>query len=238
MSDRPMPPGPDSLAESLPVSDSLPVWDSLSVWDVQMPPAVFRPSSMFTAMSAFVGANAQAPAMNFDDEDDGLDDSVIEQGPSADEQLVQAYEQGIADGIAQARAEHHASDAATEALSRAITALRPQLSESLCGMLLHAMKAMLERSSGFTAPDAAVLERHIVTLAGLVTRDMRGSALHLHPEDLKLLGDTECGLVLTGDASIRRGTVSLNHADGWIEQGTQPMLDALQGLIDDLEGDQ
>ena len=76
------------------------------------------------------------------------------------------------------------------------------------------------------------------TLAELVTRDMRGSTLHLHPEDLKLLGDAECALVLTPDATVRRGTVSLNHADGWIEQGTQPMLDALQGLIDDLEGDQ
>jgi hypothetical protein len=105
-------------------------------------------------------------------------------------------------------------------------------------MLLHTMMQMLERSSGFAEPDAAVLEKHCTSLAALVTRDMRGSALHLHPEDRVLLGDADCGLVLTPDPSIRRGTVSLNHADGWIEQGTQPMLDALQGLIDDLEGDQ
>lgn len=228
MSDRPITIGANGSAQFLPV------------WDMQAPPAVFRPSAIFTAMADFVGGDvpAPAPAMDFYEDDEEFDDVVIDQGPSPEEMLVQAYDQGVADGIAQANAEQHASEAATEALSRAITALRPQLSQSLCGMLLHAMKAMLERSSGFTAPDAAVLERHVATLAELVTRDMRGSTLHLHPEDLKLLGDAECGLVLTPDATVRRGTVSLNHADGWIEQGTQPMLDALQGLIDDLEGDQ
>jgi flagellar assembly protein FliH len=226
MSDRPITIGPDGDAAFLPV------------WDMKAPVAVFRPSDIFTAMAGFASADAQPQVMDFE-EDDGLDDDeLIDQGPSPEELLVQAYDQGVADGIAQAEAEIKASDAATLALSQAITALRPQLSQGLCAMLLHAMKQMLERSSGFAEPDAAVLEKHCQSLAAMVTRDMRGSALHLHPEDLKLLGDAECGLVLTPDPAIRRGTVSLNHADGWIEQGTQPMLDALQGLIDDLEGDQ
>ncbi len=226
MSDRPMTIGPDGSAEFLPV------------WDMQAPPAVFRPSAIFAAMAGFASADAQPPVIDFDEEDDLADEPEIDLGPSPEELLVQAYDQGVADGIAQAMAEQQASDAATQALSAAITALRPQLSQGLCAMLLHAMKQMLERSSGFSEPDAAVLEKHCQSLATLVTRDMRGSALHLHPEDMKLLGDAECGLVLTPDPTIRRGTVSLNHADGWIEQGTQPMLDALQGLIDDLEGDQ
>lgn len=226
MSDRPIAIGPDGTAAFLPV------------WDMQAPPAVFRPSAIFTAMSGFASADAQAPVMDFDEEDDFADEMVIDEGPSHEQLLVQAYDQGVADGIAQAEAELQSSDAATQALAAAITALRPQLSQGLCAMLLHAMKQMLERSSGFAEPDAAVLERHCRSLAALVTRDMRGSALHIHPDDRKLLGDTDCGLVLTPDPSIRRGTVSLNHADGWIEQGTQPMLDALQGLIDDLEGDQ
>lgn len=225
MSDRPITIGHDGSAQFLPV------------WDMQAPATVFRPSAMFSAMADFVGGDAQSAPMDLTEDDDFLE-PMGEDAPSAEEQLIQAYEQGIADGIAQAQAEQQASDAAAMALAQAITALRPQLSQSLCSMLLHAMKAMLERSVGFSAPDAAVLERHVATLAGMVTRDMHGSTLHLHPEDLKLLGDVECGLVLTPDASVPRGTVSLNHADGWIEQGTQPMLDALQGLIDDLEGDQ
>lgn len=226
MSDRPITIGPDGDAAFLPV------------WDMKAPVAVFRPSDIFSAMAGFASADAQAPVMDFDEDDDFADEPVIEEGPSPEELLVQAYDQGVADGIAQAQAELQSSDAATQALAAAITALRPQLSQGLCAMLLHAMKQMLERSSGFAEPDGAVLERHCQSLATLVTRDMRGSALHVHPEDRKLLGDAECGLVLTPDPSIRRGTVSLNHADGWIEQGTQPMLDALQGLIDDLEGDQ
>ena len=226
MSDRPITIGPDGAAAFLPV------------WDMQAPVAVFRPSAMFTAMAGFVSDDAPEPEMDLDEEDDFDDEPVLDEGPSPEELLVQAYDQGLADGIAQAQAELQSSDAATLALSAAITALRPQLSQGLCAMLLHAMKQMLERSSGFAQPDAAVLENHCRSLAALVTRDMRGSALHLHPDDMKLLGDAECGLVLTSDPTIRRGTVSLNHADGWIEQGTQPMLDALQGLIDDLEGDQ
>lgn len=226
MSDRPISIAPTGEAQFMPV------------WQMQPGASAFRPSPIFASMEAFASAEDHAAPMDFGDEQDFDSDLIVEDGPSQDELLVQAYEQGIADGIAQAQAEMQASDAAAEALSQAITALRPQLSQGLCAMLLHAMKQMLERSSGFAEPDAAVLEKHCRSLAALVTRDMRSSALHLHPDDLKRLGDAECGLVLTADPSIRRGTVSLNHADGWIEQGTQPMLDALQGLIDDMEGDQ
>ncbi|MAF63071.1 MULTISPECIES: hypothetical protein [Pseudomonadota] len=226
MSDRPISITPTGEAQFMPV------------WQMQPAASAFRPSPIFSSMADLAEADLHAEPMDFGEEDGFDGDLMVETGPSQDELLVQAYEQGVADGIAQAQAEMQASDAATQALAQAITALRPQLSQGLCAMLLHAMKQMLERSSGFAEPDAAVLERHCRSLATLVTRDMRGSALHLHPDDLKLLGDADCGLVLTADPSIRRGTVSLNHADGWIEQGTQPMLDALQGLIDDLEGDQ
>lgn len=227
MSDRPVTIGPDGGAEYMPV------------WDMQAAPAVFRPSTLFAAMAGFVDAGAKPQTMDFDDEDEAFNEEpLIDEGPSADELLVQAYDQGVADGITQAQADMQASDAATLALAQAIDALRPQLSQGLCAMLLNAMKQMLEGSCGFAEPDAIVLENHCRSLAALVTRDMRGSALHLHPQDRALLGDIDCGLVLTPDPAIRRGTVSLNHADGWIEQGTQPMLDALQGLIDDLEGDQ
>lgn len=210
----------------------------MPVWQMQPAASAFRPSPIFSSMADLAEADLHAQPMDYGLDAMVDDDMMVEEGPSPEEMLVQAYDQGVADGIAQAQAEMQASDGATQALAQAIIALRPQLSQGLCAMLLHAMKQMLERSSGFAEPDAAVLEKHCRSLATLVTRDMRGSTLHLHPDDLKLLGDAECGLVLTPDASIRRGTVSLNHADGWIEQGTQPMLDALQGLIDDLEGDQ
>ncbi len=210
----------------------------MPVWQMQPAASAFRPSPIFSSMADLAEADLHAQPMDYGLDAMADDDLMVEEGPSPEEMLVQAYDQGVADGIAQAQAEMQASDGATQALAQAIIALRPQLSQGLCAMLLHAMKQMLERSSGFAEPDAAVLEKHCRSLATLVTRDMRGSTLHLHPDDLKLLGDAECGLVLTPDASIRRGTVSLNHADGWIEQGTQPMLDALQGLIDDLEGDQ
>lgn len=226
MSDRPITIAPDSTAQFMPV------------WQMQATPEAFRPSQIFSSMSDFASAEDVHEPLDFGLEDELPDDLIVEEGPSADEMLAQAYEQGVADGIAQAQADLQSSDVASQALAQAVLALRPQLSQGLCTMLLHAMKQMLERSSGFVEPDAAVLEKHCRSLATLVTRDMRGSALHLHPDDLKLLGDAEYGLVLTPDPSIRRGTVSLNHADGWIEQGTQPMLDALQGLIDDMEGDQ
>lgn len=227
MSDRPITIAPDGAAQFMPV------------WQMQAAPAAFRPSQIFSSMSDFASADASSdPVANYGLDEDFADEMIVDEGPSADELLVQAYDQGVADGIAQAQAEMQSSDAAAQALAQAVLALRPQLSQGLCAMLLSTMKQMLERSSGFVEPDAAVLEKHCRALAALVTRDMRGSALHLHPDDLKLLGDAECGLVLTPDPTIRRGTVSLNHADGWIEQGTQPMLDALQGLIDDMEGDQ
>ncbi|MEL6874971.1 MAG: flagellar biosynthetic protein, partial [Pseudomonadota bacterium] len=72
-------------------------------------------------------------------------------------------------------------------------------------------------------------------LGNLIQDGMRDATLHVHPEDLNLFGEFECGVNVTADPVLMRGTLRLVHGDGWIEQGSQPLLDELQAMLDEME---
>lgn len=208
----------------------------LSAWELQSSDSVFKPSHL-----------AKMFSKGFDDDDDLLDDqngplddaaSHVPVGPSIEQQIADAYHQGFADGQKAVLDTAELDAIAASQLALAIENLKPQLSDTICISLMRAMKALLERSTGFHQPDEDMLRKHCDTLARLVTKDMNAASLHLHPDDLAMLGDAEFGLPLNGDDSLRRGTLRLAHGDGWIEHGTQPLLDELQNLLDQIENGQ
>lgn len=206
----------------------------LPVWEVQAERFDFRPSALSTAfhsMAAF--DDGELDEDDFDAEPahatDGLDTLTLEQ------QLADAYRQGVTDGQNQALAAQNESEAAAIRLAEAIDTLKPQLSESVCILLIRAMRTMLEKSVGFAEPDAAMIASHCDKLAQMVSRDLSMVTLEIHPADLALLSDREIGLPTQAEDTLRRGTLRLSHADGWIEQGTQPLLDEMQAMLDDLE---
>lgn len=204
----------------------------LHVWEAQSTPSAFRPSAFGTVADGY-------SLIGDDEDDDDIDLPGIQvqahAGPTIEQQLADAYQQGLDDGRRMAMDSLAEDEAAKLRLAEAVEQLRPQLSDTICLTIMRTVKALLENSSGFAEPDQAMLTRHCETLVQLVGKDMNAATLHLHPADLALMGDAEFGVPVVADDTLRRGTICLGHADGWVEQGTQPMLDELQSLIEEVE---
>ncbi|WP_420605853.1 hypothetical protein [Novosphingopyxis sp.] len=147
------------------------------------------------------------------------------------EQLDDSYRRGFADGqaaIAEANAE---LIAASDRLGEAVTGLKSQPGDALCETLLRTIRTLLERTAGFSEPDAATLQKHCASLAALAEKDCSNAILHIHPLDRMLLGEHHFDLSFEEDPSMTRGTLCLAHSEGWIEQGTKPVLDELEAMI-------
>ncbi|TXC68759.1 hypothetical protein FSZ31_07195 [Sphingorhabdus soli] len=148
------------------------------------------------------------------------------------QQLDDTYRKGYEDGQV-AMAELNAElIAASDRLAESVETLKPQPSDALCETLLRTIRTLLQNTAGFAAPDADTLKQHCASLAALAEKDCSNAVLHIHPQDRMLLGDATYGLTLEDDLTLTRGTLSLAHADGWIEQGTDPVLNELESMIE------
>ncbi|MEO1045864.1 MAG: hypothetical protein AAFX04_10525 [Pseudomonadota bacterium] len=164
-------------------------------------------------------------------------------GPSAAEQeqqllqrqINEAYQRGFDEGqkvSAQANAE---LTEISQKLHESIGTLKPVLSDQLCEAIILAISALLERTASFAVPDADLLRQRCEALARVAHRELSKAQLFVHPEDRVLIGETDIGLPLVDDPQMMRGTLRIAHDDGFIEQGTQPVLDELAAMLDELE---
>lgn len=187
------------------------------VWQVESTP--FR---LFENGAAPSGATADPQA------DEGAEDDFAEQ-------LADSYRRGFADGQAAIGEANADLRAASEQLAHACDTLKAQPGDMLAETMLRTVRNLIEKTAGFSQPDAAMLEDHCQSLAALARKECANAVLHIHPDDRVLLDDTEFGVPLQDDPSLTRGTLSLAHADGWIEQGVQSMLDEIDTMIEALE---
>ncbi len=147
------------------------------------------------------------------------------------EQLDDSYRKGFADGQAAIAEANEELIAASDRLAQSAATLRAQPSDALCETLMRTIRTLLERTAGFSEPNPETLRQHCASLAALAKKDCADAVLHIHPLDRMLLGEETFGLAIEEDASLVRGTLSLSHSEGWIEQGTQPVLDELEAMI-------
>jgi hypothetical protein len=190
--------------------------------------AIFRPVWQGTR-SAFSSSG--------DDENHGArsNDQDADAATLFRQQLDDTYRKGYEDGQV-AMAELNADlVAASDRLAESVVNLKPQPSDALCETLLRTIRTLLQNTAGFAAPDAETLKQHCASLAALAEKDCSNAVLHIHPHDRMLLGDATCGLTLEDDLTLTRGTLSLAHSDGWIEQGTDPVLNELEAMIEAIE---
>lgn len=151
------------------------------------------------------------------------------------QQINEAYQRGFDEGqqvMAQANTE--LMDL-SQKLTESITNLKPVLSDQLCEAIICTVSTLLERTASFAVPDADLLRQRCDALATLAHRELNNAELHVHPDDRALIGDASIGLPMVDDADLTRGTLRIAHQEGYIEQGTQPVLDELAAMLDELE---
>lgn len=147
-----------------------------------------------------------------------------------------AYKKGWEDGQAASAEEAGSSNQHGDALAEAIQHLNNLSSPDSFAFILTAVESLFRRCAELARPDPDMLQAWALQLAELVDQDQKGVALVLHPDDLGLIDRTICKLPLRGDESMLRGNLKLSHSGGWIEKGSEVVLDELRTLIDEFSG--
>ena len=198
-----------------------------SVWEVQAINAEFQshsPASPFEAGNQDELINA-APGIN----------PIVGESENAEHELADAYSRGVVDGEARQRQAASKEREDTKRLTKAIEELRPQSDAELSTLILKSVQGLLLQAIGKTEPDADFLRQRAETLSKFIHDGMKSATLHIHPDDLDLLGAFECGVTIATDPVLLRGTLRLVHSEGCVEQGGRPLLDEMQILLEEME---
>ncbi|HEY9090358.1 hypothetical protein [Parasphingorhabdus sp.] len=169
-------------------------------------------------------AAAPAPAMPAED----LEPDIFEV----------AYRKGWEDGQAALAEEQAADNQAAIVLADAIRHVNDLYSTGSFSLILNAIESLFRRCSELAMPDPLLLEAWAVQLADRIDQDQKGASLILHPDDLKLIDQNLCKLPLRADPTLLRGNLKLSHAGGWIERGSETVLEELRALIDEFSSEQ
>lgn len=149
---------------------------------------------------------------------------------------MEAFAQGFDEGC-RVTAESVAGEAeARNRLADALELLAPAQNGTLAAMLSATVIRLVGQIVGEVEIDADLLQERCETVSAFVEESEGKSALYLHPDDIPLIEDAELGVRLAPDASMKRGCVRLDTADGWIEDGRDVRLSRLHALLDDMEG--
>ncbi|MEH6756221.1 MAG: hypothetical protein V7676_01770 [Parasphingorhabdus sp.] len=189
----------------------------------------------FSAWSGSVSPEAPSSAnhqfQSFD-EAEPVSGSTIS-GNVDDDIFEAAYRKGWEDGQAALAAEQEANVQASAVLADAIKYLNDLYSTGSFALILNAIESLFRRCSELAVPDQQLLQAWAVQLADKIDQDQKGASLILHPDDMALIDQDVCKLPLRADPSMMRGNLKLSHAGGWIEKGSEVVLDELRGLIDE-----
>lgn len=161
---------------------------------------------------------------------------TIEEGPSIDQLTAEAFAQGFEEGARTARVEFEADRAAHLRLALALEQLQPQSSGALSALLSTAVLRLVRQIAGEVEVDVDLLAKRCLAVAECLEEEVGQPSLYLHPDDIALMEQKGLPVRLLPDAEMLRGSVRLETADGWVEDGPEIRLSRLQGLLDDMTG--
>jgi flagellar assembly protein FliH len=138
--------------------------------------------------------------------------------------IAEAYARGFADGNAVARDEAlHAErerDAARTAIELAFARFDEASEADLAERLRQTVHALCEEAVLPLAIDMEGLAARVKTAVAMLRRTQDERRVLLNPEDLTLVESRlPQGLTVEGDASVERGGLRIETADGGIEDG-------------------
>ena len=163
------------------------------------------------------------------------------QAPREPEPLVETDEPAIdVDALAQAFEEGRRSAelvladerAAVAKLAQALEALRPEPPAALAALLAETVGRLVRQIVGSVAVDGELLAARARDAAALIGEELEPATLYVHPDDLPLLASVPLPVELAGDPALARGSVKLECASGWIEDGPAVRLERLKIALD------
>ena len=169
-------------------------------------PAGFRADARFGPPGTAVVAEPEAP-------EEELPDPVAE-GYS------RGFEAGYHQAMSAARAKAEADADAAQKLGLAFARLDAALEEELRLRLRDTVAALCEAAIAPLAIDEAALLRRVKAAAGMLARADDERVIRLHPDDMELIcAQLPEDWVVEPDASLERGTIRVEAANGGVEDG-------------------
>lgn len=169
---------------------------------------------------------------------DRQDAAPVEEVDPVEVFRAECFAQGFDEGVRVTQEALGQDRQAHERLAAALEQLSPVDSGTLSAMLSAAVLRLVRQVVGEVAVDPETLRARCAAVAACIEEDDDKAVLRLNPDDLPLMNGAAIGVRLVPDARIGRGSVRLDSADGWVEDGPDVRLARLQALLDDMEGRQ
>lgn len=164
------------------------------------------------------------------DADGEMPDEPLTDGMVAAE--VDAFAEGFEAGRRTVELELAEEREAIARLSTALETLRPEPTEPLAALLAETVERLVRQIVGEVEIDPATLMRRAEMAARLVGEEVAPSKLRVHPDDIALIDAAQMPVPVLADASLARGSVVLETASGWIEDGPAVRLERLRAALD------
>ncbi len=150
---------------------------------------------------------------------------------------AEAFAKGFDEGIRVATENFALDQDSLVRLSHAFEQVAPAANGMLSTLLSAAVLRLVTQIVGEVPVDAGLLAKRVEAVAAFIEEGQGRQRLHVNPDDIPLLAGREFGIELTPDPAVGRGSVRLDTADGWIEDGPDIQLSRLKALLDTVEGD-
>ena len=156
--------------------------------------------------------------------------------PEAADPVAEACARAYADGLAAGRAASETEAAERGARQRALRLNFRALDEAASDVLADDLAATVLALCDGVLTGAAIDRDGLLARCHAAARRIGGAAetltLHLHPEDLALLGDEAlAGWRVVADAALERGTVLIEGADGSVSDGPAEWRRAIAAAV-------
>jgi len=208
---------------------------------------IFSVEEMGAAQSVALGALGQARAGTFQARfADGQEilrpraASLRQDGPlkidPVEQVRAEAFAQGLDEGMRLAAESVVADQDAKMRLVHALEQIAPAANGALSSLLSAAVIRLVTQIVGEAPVNPDVLSRRVEAVSRFIEDGQSRNSLHLHPDDIAMLSGYDFGFPLIPDGSLSRGSVRLDTADGWIEDGPDVQLSRLRAMLDDMEG--
>jgi flagellar assembly protein FliH len=155
---------------------------------------------------------------------------------SSEEQALiredQAYARGVEDGRRIAEIDFAEAREALTKLAGALPNLRPEPTLPLAMLLAETVDRLVREIVGEVEIDGLRLLSRAKAAAALIGEASEPARLRVNPEDAALLADAELELTIEADPELPRGSVLIETAGGWIEDGPAVRLERLRAELD------
>ena len=144
----------------------------------------------------------------------------------------QAYSQGLVDGRRSVEAELAAEREALVELAASLPGLKPEPSLPLALLLAETVDRLVREIVGEVEIDGLKLLARAKAAAAVIGEATQPATLRVNPKDVELLKGAGLDIAVEADESLPRGTLLVETAEGWVEDGPAVRLDRLRAELD------